>query len=167
VPSRRAGSDERRCRGRCGTAIAGQELRLRLFHCNTRIRQLHHEQTRQAENIRRERATHCAPRTGDLATAIEGSKALLDYSMTKGGIHRVHEIALGAVDDRGIRVNAVAPGPVWQRPEGRILPAGAEAGPARHWRGGWVSSDSCSAWCVPETNVPPWPPAVVARLPAI
>jgi NAD(P)-dependent dehydrogenase (short-subunit alcohol dehydrogenase family) len=88
-------------------------LRLRLFHRNPRIRQLHHEQTRQAENIRRERTTHCAPRTGDLATAIEGSKALLDYSMTKGGIHAFTKSLSAQLIDRGIRVDAVAPGPVW------------------------------------------------------
>jgi NAD(P)-dependent dehydrogenase (short-subunit alcohol dehydrogenase family) len=72
-----------------------------------------HEQTRQAKNIRRERATHCAPRTGDLATAIEGSKALLDYSMTKGGIHAFTKSLSAQLIDRGICVNAVAPGPVW------------------------------------------------------
>jgi hypothetical protein len=29
-------------------------------------------------------------------TGIEGSKYLLDYSMTKGGIHALHPLALGA-----------------------------------------------------------------------
>ena len=77
------------------------------------IRQLHNEQTRQAENIRRERTTHCAPRTGDLTTAIEGSKALLDYSMTKGGIHAFTKSLSAQLIDRGIRVNAVTPGAVW------------------------------------------------------
>ena len=67
----------------------------------------------QAENICRERATHCAPRTGDLATAIEGSKALLDYSMTKGAIHAFTKSLSVQLIDRGICVNAVAPGPVW------------------------------------------------------
>jgi NAD(P)-dependent dehydrogenase (short-subunit alcohol dehydrogenase family) len=42
-----------------------------------------------------------------------GSKDLLDYSMTKGGIHAfTRSLALHLVE-RGIRVNAVAPGPVW------------------------------------------------------
>jgi NAD(P)-dependent dehydrogenase (short-subunit alcohol dehydrogenase family) len=77
------------------------------------IRQLHNEQTRQAENIRRERTTHCAPRTGDLTTAVEGSKALLDYSMTKGGIHAFTKSLSAQLIDRGIRVNAVTPGAVW------------------------------------------------------
>ena len=46
-------------------------------------------------------------------TGLLGSKNLLDYSMTKGGIHAfVRSLAMHLVD-KGIRVNAVAPGPVW------------------------------------------------------
>jgi len=46
-------------------------------------------------------------------TGIEGSKALLDYSMTKGGIHAFTRSLSGSLLKKGIRVNAVAPGPVW------------------------------------------------------
>jgi NAD(P)-dependent dehydrogenase (short-subunit alcohol dehydrogenase family) len=46
-------------------------------------------------------------------TGITGSKNLLDYSMTKGGIHAFTRSLAGHLIDRGIRVNAVAPGPVW------------------------------------------------------
>jgi len=46
-------------------------------------------------------------------TGIEGSKELLDYSMTKGGIHAFTRSLAGSLLERGIRVNAVAPGPVW------------------------------------------------------
>ena len=46
-------------------------------------------------------------------TGIMGSKELLDYSMTKGGIHAFTRSLAGAVVEKGIRVNAVAPGPVW------------------------------------------------------
>jgi NAD(P)-dependent dehydrogenase (short-subunit alcohol dehydrogenase family) len=46
-------------------------------------------------------------------TGIEGSKALLDYSMTKGGIHAFTRSLSTHLIPQGIRVNAVAPGPVW------------------------------------------------------
>ncbi|TIQ37201.1 MAG: SDR family oxidoreductase [Mesorhizobium sp.] len=46
-------------------------------------------------------------------TGIEGSRDLVDYSMTKGGIHAFTRALSGSLIDRGIRVNAVAPGPVW------------------------------------------------------
>ena len=46
-------------------------------------------------------------------TGIEGSKELLDYSMTKGGIHAFTRALAAQLVPEGIRVNAVAPGPVW------------------------------------------------------
>ncbi|EPE96976.1 SDR family oxidoreductase [Rhizobium grahamii] len=46
-------------------------------------------------------------------TGLEGSKELLDYSMTKGGIHAFTKALSGQLVSKGIRVNAVAPGPVW------------------------------------------------------
>jgi NAD(P)-dependent dehydrogenase (short-subunit alcohol dehydrogenase family) len=46
-------------------------------------------------------------------TGITGSKELVDYSMTKGGIHAFTRALAGNLVPRGIRVNAVAPGPVW------------------------------------------------------
>jgi NAD(P)-dependent dehydrogenase (short-subunit alcohol dehydrogenase family) len=46
-------------------------------------------------------------------TGITGSRNLLDYSMTKGGIHAFAKSLAAHLIDRGIRVNAVAPGPVW------------------------------------------------------
>jgi NAD(P)-dependent dehydrogenase (short-subunit alcohol dehydrogenase family) len=46
-------------------------------------------------------------------TGIEGSKHLLDYSMTKGGIHAFTRSLSEHLIERGIRVNAIAPGPVW------------------------------------------------------
>jgi NAD(P)-dependent dehydrogenase (short-subunit alcohol dehydrogenase family) len=50
--------------------------------------------------------------TGSI-TGIDGSKDLLDYSMTKGGIHAFTRSLAGHLIEKGIRVNAVAPGPVW------------------------------------------------------
>ncbi len=46
-------------------------------------------------------------------TGLFGSKQLVDYSMTKGGIHAFTRALSGQLIKRGIRVNAVAPGPVW------------------------------------------------------
>lgn len=46
-------------------------------------------------------------------TGIDGSKELIDYSITKGGIHAFTRALSGSLISKGIRVNAVAPGPVW------------------------------------------------------
>lgn len=46
-------------------------------------------------------------------TAYRGSSHLIDYSSTKGAIVSFTRSLSLALIDRGIRVNAVAPGPVW------------------------------------------------------
>lgn len=46
-------------------------------------------------------------------TGLLGSEELLDYSMTKGGIHAFTRSLASHLVPRGIRVNAVSPGPVW------------------------------------------------------
>lgn len=46
-------------------------------------------------------------------TGLLGSGHLLDYSTTKGGIHAFTRSLASLLVERGIRVNAVAPGPVW------------------------------------------------------
>ena len=46
-------------------------------------------------------------------TGILGNKDLVDYSMTKGGIHAFTRSLSENLIEKGIRVNAVAPGPVW------------------------------------------------------
>ena len=46
-------------------------------------------------------------------TGLQGSKSLLDYSATKGAINAFTKSLAQNVVERGIRVNCVAPGPVW------------------------------------------------------
>lgn len=50
--------------------------------------------------------------TGSI-TGLEGSKELLDYSATKGAIHAFTKSLAQNLVERKIRVNCVAPGPVW------------------------------------------------------
>jgi len=46
-------------------------------------------------------------------TAYRGSPSLIDYSATKGAILTFTRSLAHSVIDKGIRVNAVAPGPIW------------------------------------------------------
>ena len=46
-------------------------------------------------------------------TGLEGSAQLLDYSATKGAINAFTKSLAQNLVEKGIRVNAVAPGPVW------------------------------------------------------
>ena len=50
--------------------------------------------------------------TGSI-TGLEGSKELLDYAATKGAIHAFTKSLAQNLIEKGIRVNCVAPGPVW------------------------------------------------------
>ena len=50
--------------------------------------------------------------TGSI-TGLQGSKGLLDYSATKGAIHAFTKSLAQQLVERGVRVNCVAPGPVW------------------------------------------------------
>jgi NAD(P)-dependent dehydrogenase (short-subunit alcohol dehydrogenase family) len=54
----------------------------------------------------------CIINTGSV-TGLEGSEQLLDYSATKGAIHAFTKSLASNLLPKGIRVNAVAPGPVW------------------------------------------------------
>lgn len=46
-------------------------------------------------------------------TAYRGSSSLIDYSSTKGAILTFTRSLAGNLAEKGIRVNAVAPGPIW------------------------------------------------------
>lgn len=61
-------------------------------------------------------------------TGLFGSKELIDYSMTKGGIHAFARSLAGHLLPRGVRVNVVAPGPVWTPLNPADKPAEAVAG---------------------------------------
>lgn len=64
-------------------------------------------------------------------TAIKGSAELIDYSMTKGGIHAFTRALASNLIEKGIRANAVPPGPVWtplnpsERPPDQVADFGA------------------------------------------
>jgi NAD(P)-dependent dehydrogenase (short-subunit alcohol dehydrogenase family) len=45
--------------------------------------------------------------------AFEGNGTLVDYACTKAALHNLTKSLAEALCDRGIRVNCVAPGPVW------------------------------------------------------
>jgi len=46
-------------------------------------------------------------------TGLEGNKTLIDYASTKGAIHAFTKSLAQSLVEKGIRVNCVAPGPVW------------------------------------------------------
>lgn len=50
--------------------------------------------------------------TGSI-TGLQGSAELLDYASTKGAIHAFTKSLAQNLVDKGIRVNCVAPGPIW------------------------------------------------------
>ena len=56
-------------------------------------------------------------------TAFKGNEVLMDYSSTKGAIVAFTRSFSQSVVDKGIRVNAVAPGPVWTP----LIPASFDA----------------------------------------
>jgi NAD(P)-dependent dehydrogenase (short-subunit alcohol dehydrogenase family) len=57
-------------------------------------------------------------------TALKGNKGLIDYAATKGAIHVFTKSLAMSLGDQGIRVNCVAPGPVWTP----LIPASFDKG---------------------------------------
>ena len=64
-------------------------------------------------------------------TAYRGSPGLLDYSATKGAIVAFTRSLAKALVEKDIRVNAVAPGPVWTP----LIPSTFEADEVAHFGG--------------------------------
>ena len=62
--------------------------------------------------VKRMKKGSCIINTGSI-TGLEGEKTLIDYSATKGAIHAFTKSLAQSLVEKGIRVNAVAPGPVW------------------------------------------------------
>jgi NAD(P)-dependent dehydrogenase (short-subunit alcohol dehydrogenase family) len=64
-------------------------------------------------------------------TGLEGNKTLIDYASTKGAIHAFTKSLALNLADRKIRVNCVAPGPIWtvlqpvSKPAERVAEHGA------------------------------------------
>src|SRR5437763_6930790 len=69
---------------------------------------------------------HMKPGSSIIATSsvtgLLGSKGLPDYSATKGAINAFTKTLAQELVEKGIRVNAVAPGPVWTPPTRRVRP---------------------------------------------
>lgn len=56
-------------------------------------------------------------------TAYRGSSELIDYSATKGAILAFTRSLAASLADQGVRVNAIAPGPIWTP----LIPASFDA----------------------------------------
>ena len=67
-------------------------------------------------------------------TGLMGNSTIIDYSMTKGGIHALIRALSGSLLARGIRVNAVASGPAGGDRARLCLPRLGPDVELHHWR---------------------------------
>jgi NAD(P)-dependent dehydrogenase (short-subunit alcohol dehydrogenase family) len=70
--------------------------------------------------------------------AYRGSPQLVDYSATKGAIIAFTRSLALSVVEKGIRVNAVAPGPIWTPLIPATFPADKVTGQTIHVNGGEI-----------------------------
>ena len=95
-----------------------------------RPRERFHGHHAQAVRVGRERERGAHLREGAVilntgsVTALKGNKGLIDYAATKGAIHVFTKSLAMSLGDKGIRVNCVAPGPVWTP----LIPASFDKG---------------------------------------
>src|SRR3546814_21041826 len=75
-------------------------------------------------------------------TMYQGSKQLLDYSSTKGAITALTRSLSENLIEDGIRVNAVAPGPIWRPPN----PFGGPTPRSAERPGGKERARTCRSW---------------------
>ena len=59
-----------------------------------------------------EKVKGCIVNSGSIV-GLTGNKILIDYASTKGAIHAFTRSLATALGEKGVRVNAVLPGPVW------------------------------------------------------
>jgi NAD(P)-dependent dehydrogenase (short-subunit alcohol dehydrogenase family) len=85
-------------------------------------------------------------------TGIEGSKQLIDYSMTKGGIHAFTRALSGNLLAKGIRVNCVAPGPVWTplNPSDKEAENVSQFGAQTPLKKAGATRRDCASLCIPR-----------------
>lgn len=83
--------------------------------------------------------------------AYKPSPHLLDYAMTKGAIVTFTQGLAQMLASDGIRVNAVAPGPVWTPSSRRRCPTPPSSGS----RARWAVPRSLRKWLPPTSSSPP------------
>ena len=106
---------------------------------------------------------------------LRGNKTLIDYSATKGAILALTYSLAQAFQERGIRVNSVAPGPVWtprSRPPSTRRRSATSA-PRYRWgaprtptRSPRRTCSSRQAGCRVTTPARCWPPSAAKQCPA-